>query len=121
LLVWASNLANYWETILFCSCAKFLKNLVCFIWLLFRLSGILGVGKLMRGIIQNNTFVLGLVSSWGLSKGWFTAMGVRIQLKTLIWAEARVLKLIVRQVGYEHLEMNANLRSSGLSSSSCMS
>lgn len=50
----------------------------------------------MRGIIQNNTFVLGLVSSWGLSKGWFTAMGVRIQLKTLIWAEARVLKLIGR-------------------------
>lgn len=34
-------------------------------------------------------------------------MGVQIRLRTLIWKEARVLKLIARQVGYEHLEMNA--------------
>lgn len=58
---------------MFCSCAKVKKKKSSLFYLGLvqaMLPGILGGGKTpIRVIVQNNTFVLRLVSSWGLFKG----------------------------------------------------
>lgn len=54
-----------------CSRAKVLKHLVCFVWLWFKADyQEIGGGKtLIRVVVQNNRFMLGLVSSGCVSNG----------------------------------------------------